>query len=285
MILLTGATGKTGGETAKALLAQGVKIRALVRSPEKAAALEAAGAEIVAGDVSDAAALAKALTGIERALLILPNGEHQLALEKQFTDVAKQAGVKHLVKMSSMEAVAEAKSPIPRAHWASEEYIRASGLTWTMIKPNFFMQNLLAFAGTIKEQGKFFLPMGEGQTVMIDARDIGAVAAAVLAGAGHEGQSYQVTGPEVLGFGDVADRFTAVLGRKVEYVNIPMPAYREKLSHVLTNKWHLNAVCELFGEIAECPVLEVTDTVKRLTGRDPRPLRQFIEDHRAAFGG
>lgn len=285
MILLTGATGKTGGETAKVLLAQGVKIRALVRSPEKAAALKAAGAELVAGDVSDAAALAKALAGVERALLILPNGEHQLALEKQFTDAAKQAGVKHLVKMSSMEAVADAKSPIPRAHWASEEYIRASGLAWTMIKPNFFMQNLLAFAGSIKEQGKFFLPMGEGQTVMIDARDIGAVAAAVLSGDGHAGQSYQVTGPEVLGFADVADRFTKVLGRKIEYVNIPMAAYREKLSHVLTSKWHLNAVCELFGEIAECPMLEVTDTVKRLTGRDARPLRQFIEDHRAAFGG
>ena len=154
-----------------------------------------------------------------------------------------------------------------------------------MIKPNFFMQNLLAFAGSIKEQGKFFLPMGEGQTVMIDARDIGAVAAAVLSGDGHAGQSYQVTGPEVLGFADVAERFTKVLGRKIEYVNIPMAAYREKLSHVLTSKWHLNAVCELFGEIAECPVLEITDTVKRLTGRDPRPLRKFIEDHRAAFGG
>jgi len=285
MILLTGATGKTGGETAKALLAKGVKIRALVRSPEKAAALKAAGAELVAGDVSDSAALAKALAGVDRALLILPNGEQQLALEKQFTDAAKQAGVKHLVKMSSMEAVADAKSPIPRAHWASEEYIRASGLTWTMIKPNFFMQNLLAFAGPIKEQSKFFLPMGKGQTVMIDARDIGAVAAAVLSGDGHEGQSYQVTGPEVLNFTDVADRFTKVLGRKIEYVDIPMDAYREKLSHVLTSKWHLNAVCELFGEIAECPLLEVTDTVKRLTGRDPRPLRQFIEDHRAAFGG
>lgn len=283
MILLTGVTGKTGGATAQALLGKGLPLRAIVRNADKAAALKAAGVELVVGDVSDPAVLARALAGVEKALMIMPNGERQLELEKQFIDAAKKAGVKHLVKMSSMEAVAHAKAPIPKIHYAAGQYLAASGLAWTLLKPNFFMQNFLGSAGTIKEQGKFFLPMGEGRTVMADVRDIGAVAAVVLTGTGHDGQAYEITGPEVLSFADAAERFTRVLGRKVEYVHVPMPAYRQTLARFLTNEWHLNAVCELFQEIADGQDLHVADSVQKLTGRPPRSLEQFIRDHQAVF--
>lgn len=282
MIFLTGATGKIGGETAKQLLAQGADLRALVRDEAKAADLKAAGVELVVGDIADADSVRRGMDGAEKAFLLLPNGEHQEANEKQFTDLAVAAGVKHFVKMSSMEAVADAETPIPRAHWASEEYIRASGLDWTMVKPNFFMQNLLASAGSIKEKRKFFLPMGDGRTGMADARDIGAVCAEVLTGSGHAGQSYEITGPEILTFYDVADRFTAVLGEKVEYVPMPMEAFRERMTGIL-QPWHLDAVCELFREIAEIGLDHTTDTFKQLLGRDPISVNQFIEDHIALF--
>lgn len=282
MILLTGVTGKIGGETARQLLDKGVPLRALVRDEAKAAHLKAAGVELVVGDIADAKIVSKALTGVDKAFLLLPNGEHQEAHEKQFTDLARAAGIKHLVKLSSMEAVAAAKTPIPRAHWAVEEYIRASGLAWTMVKPNFFMQNLLGSARTIKEQGKFFLPMGAGTTGMADARDIGAVCAEVLTGAGHAGKSYEITGPEVLTFLEVADRFTEVLGKKVEYVPMPMAQFRERMTNIL-KPWHLNAVCELFQEIADIGLDHTTDTFRKLIGRDPISLRQFIKDHMALF--
>jgi uncharacterized protein YbjT (DUF2867 family) len=282
MILLTGVTGKIGGETAKQLVAKGASLRALVRDEAKAADLKAAGVELVVGDIADADTVNKALDGAEKAFLLLPNGEHQLEWEKQFTDLAVAAGVKHLVKMSSMEAVADAETPIPRAHWASEEYIRASGLDWTMVKPNFFMQNLLASAGSIKAQRKFFMPMGDGTTGMADARDIGAVCAEVLTGEGHAGQSYEITGPEVLSFYDVADRFSEVLGEKVEYDPMSMDQFRERMTGILV-PWHLNAVCELFREIAEIGLDHTTDTFKELTGRDPISVRQFIEDYAGAF--
>jgi uncharacterized protein YbjT (DUF2867 family) len=283
MILLTGVTGKTGGATAQALLNKGLPLRAIVRNADKAAALKAAGVDLVVGDVSDPAVLAKAMTGVQKALMILPNGEHQLKLEQQFVDAARQAGVRHVVKLSSIEAVADATAPIPKIHYQSELYLQKSGLAWTMLKPNFFMQNFLGSAGTIKEQNKFFLPMGDGKTVMIDVRDIGAVAAAVLTGAGHEGQRYEITGPEVLSFHDVAERFTRVLGRKIEYVNMPMAAYRQVLGRFITSEWHLNAVCELFGEIAAGQPLHITDTVQKLTGKPPRSLEQFIRDHQALY--
>ncbi len=282
MIFLTGVTGKIGGETVRQLLNKGASLRALVRDEAKAADLKAAGVELVVGDIANADTVRKGLAGAEKAFLLLPNGEQQQAHEKQFTDLAVAAGVKHLVKLSSMEAVADAKTPIPQAHWAAEEHIRASGLGWTMVKPNFFMQNLLASAATIKAQRKLFLPMGDGTTGMADARDIGAVCAEVLTGDGHAGQSYEITGPEVLTFYDVADRFSAVLGEKVEYVPLPMDTFREKMTGILV-PWHLNAVCELFREIAEIGLDHTTDTFKELIGRDPIPLKQFITDHKAVF--
>lgn len=283
MILLTGATGKIGAETARQLLEKGATLRALVRDEAKAANLKAAGVELVVGDIADASTVKRALAGVEKAFLLMPNGEHQEAHEKQFTDLCVAAGVKHLVKMSSMEAVATARTPIPRAHWAVEEYIRASGLAWTMVKPNFFMQNLLASARTIKEQGKFFLPMGNGTTGMADARDIGAVCAEVLTGKGHAGKSYEITGPEVLTFHQVAERFSEVLGKRVEYVPMPMAQFRERMTNIL-KPWHLNAVCELFQEIADIGLDHTTDTFKKLIGRDPISVRQFIKDNAAIFG-
>jgi len=282
MILLTGVTGKTGGETARQLLQKGAKLRAIVRNEAKAAELKAAGVELVVGDVSDAETVKRALQGTEKAFLTLPNGRNQEAQEKQFTDLAVAAGIKHLVKMSSMEAVAHAKTPIPRGHWAVEEYIRGSGLDWTMVKPNFFMQNLLSSAASIKAQRRLSLPMGNGTTGMADIRDIGAVCAEVLTGQGHAGQSYEITGPEVLTFHDVADRFSEVLGVKIEYVPMPMEQFRERMKNVL-EPWHLNAVCELFREIDEIGLDHTTDTFRTLLGREPISLRQFIRDHLASF--
>ena len=282
MILLTGVTGKTGGETARQLLARGEKLRAIVRNEAKAADLKAAGVELVVGDVADADTVKEALQGAERAFLTLPNGRNQEAQEKQFTDLAVAAGVQHLVKMSSMEAVAHAQTPIPKAHWAVEEHIRASGLAWTMVKPNFFMQNLLSSAAGIKANRKFSLPMGNGTTGMADIRDIAAVCAEVLTGKGHSGQSYEITGPEVLTFAAVAERFSAVLGVKIEYVPMPMDQFRTRMTGVL-EPWHLNAVCELFREIAETGLDHTTDTFRKLMGREPRSVTQFIQDHVALF--
>ncbi|MBL8225208.1 MAG: SDR family oxidoreductase [Chromatiales bacterium] len=284
MILLTGVTGKTGGETARQLLAKGVKIRAIVRNAAKAEDLRAAGVELVVGDIGDAAVVRQALQGVEKAMLVLPNGKTQQANEQQFTDLAKAAGVKHLVKMSSMEAVPHAETPIPQAHWAVEEYIRASGIPWTMVKPNFFMQNLLASANSIKTQKKFSLPMGEGTTGMADIRDIAAVCVEVLTGQGHTGKSYEITGPEVLTFHDVAARFSEVLGEKIEYVPMAMDQFRSRMTGVL-EPWHLDAVCGLFREIAEIGLDHTTDTFRQLMGREPRSVTQFVRDHIAAFRG
>ena len=192
-------------------------------------------------------------------------------------------GVKRLVKVSSIEATPDATSPIPRLHLESENYIKDSGLEWTMIKPNFYMQNLLASAATIKEQGKIFLPMGEGKTGMIDTSDVGKVVAKVLSEEGHASKNHEVTGPEILSFYEVAEIFTDVIGAQIDYVDVPLPAYKETLGKFLTNEWHLNAVIDLFKGIAEGGIEEKTDTYKELMGETPKPLAKFLEEHAFIF--
>tara|TARA_B100001758_G_scaffold232289_1_gene229504 strand:- start:2483 stop:3340 length:858 start_codon:yes stop_codon:yes gene_type:complete len=283
MILITGATGKTGSATAKSLGEKGETFRALIRNEEKKEGLESLGGEVVIGSIENTEVVNQSMQGVKTVLVLLPNSESQLALEKQLVDSAKQAGVERIVKMSSIEATPDATSPIPKLHLESEEYIKQSGLAWTMIKPNFYMQNLLASAGTIKEQGKIFLPMGEGKTGMIDTTDVGKVLAKVLSEDGHESMNHEITGPEILSFYEVAEIFSQVLGKQVDYVDVPMDAYKETLGQFLTNQWHLDAVIDLFKGIAEGGIEDKTDTFNELMGETPKSLSQFLAENSFIF--
>ena len=131
MILITGATGRTGGAAAKELARRGIPVRALVRNEAKAAPLAAAGVELVIGDANEPTALQTALRGVSKVAVIFPNGEQQLALEKRVVDVAVESGVQHILKISSMESLPDARNATHRVHWDAEEYIRASGKPWT----------------------------------------------------------------------------------------------------------------------------------------------------------
>ena len=283
MILITGATGKTGSATAKSLGEKGETFRALIRNEEKKEGLESLGGEVVIGSIENTEVVNQSMQGVKTVLVLLPNSESQLALEKQLVDSAKQAGVERIVKMSSIEATPDATSPIPKLHLESEEYIKQSGLAWTMIKPNFYMQNLLASAGTIKEQGKIFLPMGDGKTGMIDTTDVGKVLAKVLSEDGHESMNHEITGPEILSFYEVAEIFSQVLGKQVDYVDVPMGAYKETLGQFLTNQWHLDAVIDLFKGIAEGGIEDKTDTFNELMGETPKSLSQFLAENSFIF--
>jgi uncharacterized protein YbjT (DUF2867 family) len=283
MILISGATGKTGGSVARSLVARGLKVRALVRNADKAAPLAAAGVELVSGDGADTAALAKAMAGVERAAVIYPNGPAQAQLERAFVDAARAAGVRHMVKLSSMEALPTMHNPVHQTHYMSEQHIKSCGMAWTMIRPNFFMQNFLGSAASIRAAGKFHLPMGKGRAAMTDTRDVAEVMALVLSATGHEGKVYEITGPEVMSFADVAASFSRVLGRKVEYVDAEPIAYKEHLGKFLSSSWHLDAVCDIFKEIRAGYETKTTGTFKQLLGRAPTSFDQFVADHRALF--
>ena len=283
MILVTGATGKTGGDLARRLAAGGAAVRTVARNAEKAQALRAAGIEVVAGDATDAALLATAMRGVQKLVVIFPNGPAQLGLEKGVVDAAVSAKVQHIVKLSSMEALPGATNAVHRAHNESEAHIRASGIAWTMVRPNFFLQNFFGNAHSIKTEGKFSLPMGNGVQVMTDVRDVGAFLKHVVTTAGHSGQSYDVTGPKVMTFAEVAAAFSEALGKKVEYIDQDPVSYKAHLGKFVTNPWHLDAVCDIFREIREGYTPHATDTFQRIMERPPTSTQQFVADYRALF--
>ncbi len=284
MILITGATGRTGKEAATLLAAKGVKVRALVRNPDKAASLKAAGVELAVGDASDATAVRAALQGVEKIAVILPNGEKQLAMEKHLTDLAAAAGVRHILKVSSVESVAGAPNPVHRTHWDSEQYIRASGKPWTMVRPSFYLQNFLGNAATIKAENKFYYPFGDnGGAVMTDSRDVGYFIAHVFTTPGHENKSYDITSHDRMNFHEAAAVISKELGRKIDYVPQDPAAYKAFLGRFVTSPWHLDAVCDIFAEISRGYLAHTTTTFKEVTGREPIGLAQFIREHAAAF--
>jgi uncharacterized protein YbjT (DUF2867 family) len=285
MILLTGATGKTGGEVARQLAVAGVPFRTLVRNPDKAMPLQQLGAEIIIGDVANTKILQQAMHGVERTLLVLPNIEEQLVLEKQFTDIAVETGVKHLVYLSSIESVPESTNPITQNHVAAENYIRASGLIWTMIRPTFFMQVFSGMAAGIKKTGTITLPAGQGTVATTDLRDVGEIICDVLTTTSdrHHNKSYDLTGPELLTMTQIAERFSAELGTEIQYVDQPMDDFRNRLRTVNLSEWRTEAVCKVFSAIAAGSIDHTTGTVRELLGRPPISLAQFIRDHRELF--
>jgi len=282
MILLTGATGRVGSAAAKALARASIPFRALVRDPEKVT-FDPGTAEIVQGDLNDPAIVEQALQGVSRALIVMGNHPEQSKLERQFASLAAAAGVSHLVKVSSMEAAPDATATLPKNHYDTEQHIAALGMNWTFLRPNYYMQNMLMYAGAIARTNSFALPLGTSKTAMIDARDVGEVAAVVLTGEGHVGQAYRLTGPAMMDFHEVAAHMGAVLARPVSYVPQSPEAFRDVLGQFIQSAWQLDAVCELFAEIAAGSLEEQTSTTADLLGRPAMDLETFTQQFASAF--
>ncbi|MFZ9651748.1 MAG: NmrA family NAD(P)-binding protein [Steroidobacteraceae bacterium] len=282
MILLTGITGNIGSATAKALLARGVRFRALVRDLAKAAAWADQGVELVQGDLENAESVKRALAGVDRALLVLPNGQTQEALELAFVRSAKEIGLPWIIKLSSPEAVRGTTSPIPLAHIAAEDAIMASGMHWTFVRPSFYMQNFRSSLKSARATGKLSMPMGKGTVALTDNNDAGEFIAYILTDADsarHDRQCYDITGPDpVMNFHDIAEVIGQVIGQKVAYDDCDPAAFQEAIRPFHRNQWHSDAVARLFAEIANGKTPgHKTDTFEKIMGRPGRSLRKYLE--------
>ena len=281
MILLTGITGNIGGATARALLAKGVRFRALVRDLGKAAPWAAQGVELVQGDLEDPAAVERALAGVDRALLVMPNGEFQERAELSFIRSAKAAGLAWIIKLSSPEAVRGTTSPIPLAHIAAEDAIMASGMKWTLVRPSFYMQNFRGSVKSARTTGKLSMPMGNGTVALTDNEDAGQFIAHVLTDANsaqHHGQCYDITGPDpVMNFHEIAQAIGEVIGQKVVYDDCDPKAFQEAIRPFHRNQWHSDAVARLFVEIADGRTPgHRTDTFQKIMGHPGRSLKEYL---------
>ncbi|WP_457668967.1 SDR family oxidoreductase [Thiolapillus sp.] len=280
-ILITGATGHNGSEIIDQLSKAGIAARAMTRDPAQAPQLD--GIEWVQGSFDDEASLLTAMQDIDRVFIVLPITPHHVEWMNNTIKAAQQAGVKQLVKLSGAGASTDSPSEIIRMHGETDALVKQSGLTWTLLQPNSFYQNILGSIATIKEQNSFYLPMKDASQSMIDVRDIAEVAVAVLTDEGHENQTYRLSGPEALNFYQVAEILSEVLGRQIQYIDVPPEAARQAMLDMGMPQWNATALAEILALFAQGHHNEVTSTVKDITGHAPRSFRTFAEDHRAMF--
>jgi len=283
-ILITGATGNVGRELVKQLSTRKVPFRAMIRSMKDATALAAvAGAEIVVGDFDDAESLARALQGMKRVFLLTNSSERAETQQLTFVETARRAGAKHIVKLSQWAASTDSPVRFLRYHAAVEAKIKDSGIAYTFLRPNLFMQGLLGLRETIIAQGKFFAAIGEARISAIDVRDIGAAGAAALTEEGHQGKTYNLTGPQALSHGEMAEKLSAVLGRRIEFVGIPPEVMREVLLGARVPVWQADGLIEDYAHYSRGEAAEVARGVQDATGQPPRCFEEFASDYAPAF--
>jgi uncharacterized protein YbjT (DUF2867 family) len=283
-LLITGATGTIGQEITKLLSERGIPFRAMVRSREKAAELAALpGAELVQGDFGDLASLAQALVGVERAFLLTNSSEQAEAQQLAFVAEAKRAGVPHIVKLSQFAAVVDSPVRFLRYHAVVERAIRESGMTYTFLRPNLFMQGLLGFRQSIMEQGKFFAAIGDAKISTIDIRDIAAVAVAALTEPGHDNKTYTLTGPEAVTHAEMAGKLSTALSRHITFVNVPSEAMQDALIGAGFPAWQAEGLLEDYAHYSRNEASAVTTDVQDVTGKAARSFIDFARDYVPAF--
>ena len=282
-ILVSGATGNTGRPLVEALTRQGMPVRAMVRSAADSARLPA-GTSLAVADFDDAGSVAAALDGAGQAYLVTPSSEQAQEQQRRFADLAVKAGVDHLVVLSQFAADEQSPVRFLRYHAAVERHIQDLGIDWTFLRPNLFFQGLLAFAGMIAAQGRFFAPIGDARVSAVDVRDIAAVAAAALTEAGHEGQTYTLTGPAPLTHAEMAAALTAALGRQVTFTDAAPEAFADSLAGILP-PWQIQGLLEDYAHYRRGEAAAVSPAVAEVTGRPAIGVRQFARDYAAAFAG
>lgn len=283
MILVTGATGTNGVELIRELFDRGVRVRAFVRNRQRARGLSLLGAELVEGDFSRPETFAPALTDIDRLFLLVPSSPDVELQQRSLVDAAKRAGVKHIVKLSQFGADPDSPARFQRYHGAIEDHIRNSGLSFTFLRPNLFMQGLLNFRSTIATHGAIYACAGSGLVSVVDVRDIAAIAAEVLTKAGHDGKTYEITGPEALTHTQIAEQLSEATRKKISYIDIPPQQMKQTLATIGMPGWQAEGLVEDYLLYRDGAAARITDEVRDLTDKDPIPFLQFSVDYAPMF--
>jgi len=282
MILITGASGSVGREVVREMLKTGEEFRAMYRSNEEAAKAPAAVKTLIA-DFSDEASLRKAFEGVERVFLVCSPIQELVELEGNVIEAAKKAGVKQIVLNSALGAGDYDKS-FPSWHRKVEDKLKASGMEFAILRPNGFMQNILAFlAPSIRAQGAFFDAMGDAKTSLVDVRDVAAVTAKALTGDGHAGKTYELNGPEAVTQDEIAKRIAEKSGRAVKHVNIPREAHQKAMLDLGMPEWQVKALIELQDYYVSGRAATVDGLIAKILGRPERTLDAFLTENAGEF--
>ncbi len=259
----------------------------VVRNPDKAREVLGESARIAVAEVTDRSALEKALQGIRSVFVVTGHNPQSDEQQINILEAAKAARVEFFVKISGGRAVVgpDAESIVGRGHHRVEEAMKRSGLGWVILRPGLFMQNTLAQAALIKSDSKMVLPFPRDVPIaFIDTRDSGALGAHVVRDpAKHAGKTYEYTGARS-SFDDFAKAFSEVLGRPITYVQASLEQAQQTLKARGVPDWliaHQIAVARVAADGGFST--ENTQPILEILRRPPLTIRQFIEDHKAAF--
>ncbi|MFE0795318.1 SDR family oxidoreductase [Streptomyces mutabilis] len=276
MILVTGATGNIGSPLLRELHLAGVApVRGLTRDAGRASFAE--GIEAVEGDLAQADSLKAALEGV-RSLFLLSG----MGAEAEVLASARQAGVEHVVLVSSITVQTHPHLPAAVENLAVERLLKASGMAWTILRPTQFASNTLWWAQSIRDQGVVRAPYADIGLPTVHPADIAAVACAALTEPGHRGQTYALTGPECITVRRQVAAIAAALEREVALIEISREEAHRQMASFMGDET-ANAVLDLMGGDANDELLKVRDTVPRVTGSAARSFQQWASDNGAAF--
>lgn len=279
MILVTGATGKIGSALISFLQQSKLPTRALVRDVTKAKLPE--GVEAVVADLNDASTLPAAFVGIDKLFLLAP-GFNIPQQEKDLIEAAKNAGVKRIVMVSSLGV--DSGSGSGPLHVPGEALLQSSTISWTLLRPMAFMSNSFQWAQTIKTQGTFYEPTGQGAYAMIDPKDIAEVAFKALTQSGHDKKIYSLTGPKALRSSEYASILSEVLGRPITHVDLPTEAFQSQLESFGMPPMVLQPVMRFYTLIKQGELSSlVTKEVEAVLGRPARDFSLWARENAAAF--
>jgi uncharacterized protein YbjT (DUF2867 family) len=287
MIAVVGATGNTGRSVVSELTRLGHAPICVVRNAEKARDVLGNEATVAVAELTDRPALDRALKGVTSVFIVTGHNPNMVEQQTNVLEAALEAGVRHFVRVSGSRffLVPDSPSVIGRGHYAIEDRLRRSGIKWVILRPGFFMQNILAQAASIKNDNKIVLPFpGELPLAFVDVRDTGAVGARILLDpAPHVNKVYEFTGARS-SFTEFTDVVSQVLGRKITYVGVPFERAEQTMRERGVPDWlitHQRTAAQIVadGGLAD----EMTAPIRSIVGREPLTLKQFVEDHKAAF--
>ncbi|HUG40574.1 MAG TPA: SDR family oxidoreductase [Longimicrobiales bacterium] len=281
-ILVTGATGAVGSELVKRLREGGAEIKAGTRRPERARARFGSDVGVVELDYDATETWDAAVQWADRVFLVPPpfdpRGDDRLV---PFLDWAVQSGSRHLVLLSAMGAEARDRLALRRI----EQRIESTGVGWTFLRPNIYMQNFARgfLARSIRDTRTLRLPADGARVSFVDGRDVAAVAAATLASDDHLGRAYTLTGPEALSHEQVAALIGPAIGREVRYEAGTEDELRDLLRSEGWPDDQGETFAGLMASIRGGERSTVTTDVASVLGRDPTPFQRFVTDARAAW--
>ncbi|CAH0182831.1 SDR family oxidoreductase [Microbacterium sp. Bi128] len=273
VIAVAGSTGAVGGRVARDLAARGIPQRLLVRDAARAPELE--GAEVHVAGYSDAAAAASALAGVETLFMVSASeSADRVEHHRTFVEAAARAGVRSIVYTSFLAAAPDAVFTLGRDHAVTEEMIRASGMSWTFLRDNFYMDMMELFAG---DDGVIRGPAGTGRCSLVSRSDVAATAVAVLRDpAAHADRAYDLTGPEALTLDEVAQKISAVRGQPVRFHDETVDEAYASRAVFGAPRWQVDAWVSTYTAIASGDLAGVSGDVEKVTGRPAQTFDEFL---------